>query len=264
MSRHHGVDAIVQQRGLERARSGLALHHRLGLHHLESGALGNFDGNGPAFKGLQLHLHVFGQVGRAGRRPRPADRHLVEGFRLHEHITVAVLVEIIVVVVFDEGLFDTVGGAQAFHGLHPVADAAHFQMGNGRALAGMDILGGQDEIKLAVLLDDIAFAHRAGDNRNHGKPLKQRNLAGSLAGPQRQRGQAVESGTPRAHQKGPENALVGPAKPRRPPAPAAPERADKGAVCGAWFEARASPKWNAAPWRFRPAMRRICMPLRPA
>ena len=28
------------------------------------------------------------------------------------------------------------------------------------------------EIELAVLLDDIAFAHRAGDNRNHGKPLK--------------------------------------------------------------------------------------------
>ena len=52
----------------------------------------------------------------------------------------------------------------------PSRDAAHFQMGDGRALAGMDILRRQDEIELAFLLDDIAFAHRAGDNRNHGKP----------------------------------------------------------------------------------------------
>jgi hypothetical protein len=36
----------------------------------------------------------------------------------------------------------------------------------------MDIFSGEDEIELAVLLDDIAFAHRAGDNRNHGKPHK--------------------------------------------------------------------------------------------
>ena len=111
----------------------------------------------------------------------PADMHLVEGLRLHEHIVVAVLVEIVVIgLVLDEGLFDAVGGAQPLHGLHAVADAAHFQMGDGRALAGMDILGGQDEIELAVLLEDIAFAHGAGDNRNHGKPLENGSMDGSF------------------------------------------------------------------------------------
>jgi hypothetical protein len=47
----------------------------------------------------------------------------------------------------------------------------------------MDILGSDHEIELAVLLQDIAFAHRAGDNRNHGKPLKTANewgLGGGL------------------------------------------------------------------------------------
>jgi hypothetical protein len=50
----------------------------------------------------------------------------------------------------------------------------------------MDVLGGDDEIELAVLLQDIAFAHGAGDNRNHGKPLKNqllgRDLPGAIAG----------------------------------------------------------------------------------
>jgi hypothetical protein len=45
-------------------------------------------------------------------------------------------------------------------------------MGDGRALGGMDIFGGQDKVKLAFLLDNIAFAHRAGDNRNHGNLSK--------------------------------------------------------------------------------------------
>ena len=63
--------------------------------------------------------------------------------------------------------------------LHAVANAAHFQMGDGRALAGMEIFRLQDDIELAVLLDDIAFAHGAGDNRNHWGPL---TWNGSLAG----------------------------------------------------------------------------------
>jgi hypothetical protein len=60
-------------------------------------------------------------------------------------------------------------------------------MGDRRALAGMDILGPDHEIKLAVLFQDIAFAHRAGDNRNHGKPLKNgfgTGFAGAIAGGQ--------------------------------------------------------------------------------
>ncbi len=95
---------------------------------------------------------------------------LVEGLRLHEHVLVAVLVQIVEILVLDEGLLDAVGGAQAFDGLHAVGNAAHFQMGDGGALAGMDVLRREHEIELAVLLEDIAFAHGAGDNRNHGKP----------------------------------------------------------------------------------------------
>ena len=96
---------------------------------------------------------------------------LVESLGLHKNVLFAVLIEILEILMLDEGLLDAVGGAQALDGLHAIGDAAHFQMGDGRALAGMNILGGQHQIELAFLLYDIAFAHRAGDNRNHGKPL---------------------------------------------------------------------------------------------
>ena len=133
------------------------------------GALGNFDRDGVAFEQLQLHVHILGQVGCGIANDVSADMQLVESLRLHEHILFAILVQILEVLVLHEGLFDAVGGAQAFYRLHAIADAAHFQMGDGRALAGMDVLGIDDQIELAVLLQDIAFAHGAGDNRNHGK-----------------------------------------------------------------------------------------------
>jgi hypothetical protein len=34
----------------------------------------------------------------------------------------------------------------------------------------MDVLCGQDDIELAVLLEDVAFAHAAGDDGNHFNP----------------------------------------------------------------------------------------------
>jgi hypothetical protein len=46
----------------------------------------------------------------------------------------------------------------------------------------MDILGADYEIELAVLFQDIAFAHRAGDNRNHGKPLEIQLFRAGFAG----------------------------------------------------------------------------------
>ena len=64
----------------------------------------------------------------------------------------------------DIGALDLFGGAPALRDLHAVGDAAHVELGHRRALAGMDVLGGEDDVELAVLVDDLALAQRTGDD----------------------------------------------------------------------------------------------------
>ena len=64
----------------------------------------------------------------------------------------------------DMGALHLLGRAVALRHLHAVRDAAHVELRHRRALAGMDVLGEKDHIELAVLVDDIAFAKRAGDD----------------------------------------------------------------------------------------------------
>src|ERR1700682_3445910 len=77
---------------------------------------------------------------------------------------VGVLIEIVEVVILDRRLLDLVSGLVALRNLHAVADAAHFDLADRGSLAGMNVLGGQNHIKLAVLLDDVALANRTGDD----------------------------------------------------------------------------------------------------
>ena len=66
--------------------------------------------------------------------------------------------------ILDEGALDLLGGAVALGDLHPVGDAAHVELGDRGALAGVDVLGGENDIELAVEVDDVAFAERRGDD----------------------------------------------------------------------------------------------------
>ena len=85
---------------------------------------------------------------------------------------VTVLVHELVLFVLDEGAFDLVGGLEPQRHLHPVGDAAHVHLRHRRALAGMDVFGGDDDPELAVDLDDIALAQRAGDDFHGTKSLR--------------------------------------------------------------------------------------------
>jgi hypothetical protein len=40
-----------------------------------------------------------------------------------------------------------------------------------RALAGMNVFSAYDDIEFAVLLENVALANTAGDDRNHAMPL---------------------------------------------------------------------------------------------
>ena len=53
----------------------------------------------------------------------------------------------------------------------PSDDAAHVDLGNGRALAGMEVLGGQNDVELAVHVENIALADGRGDDLDHKSSL---------------------------------------------------------------------------------------------
>ena len=66
--------------------------------------------------------------------------------------------------VLDMRALDLVGGFVAHLGLHAVGNPAHIDLGGGCALARMKIFRIEDNVELAVEIDDIAFAERTGDD----------------------------------------------------------------------------------------------------
>src|SRR5262249_51448088 len=78
-----------------------------------------------------------------------------------------VLIEIIIGLLLEVGALHLFGGAVALGDLYPVRYAPHIEMGDGRALARMDVLGLHDDAELAVDVEHVAFAHRACDNLDH-------------------------------------------------------------------------------------------------
>ena len=77
---------------------------------------------------------------------------------------VGIFIQVVEIVILDGRLLDLVGGLVAFRNLHAIADPAHFDLADRSSLAGMDVFGGEDDVKPAVLLDDVALANRTGDD----------------------------------------------------------------------------------------------------
>src|SRR5262249_12896880 len=112
---------------------------------------------------------------------------LIIGLRVHEYEMVAIAIKIGVGALVDEGALEAVGRLVALVYFHSIRDTAHLQLGDRRSLAGMDVLRRQHDIKLAVLLDDVAFADIARDNRNHlqSSNLGWRRIAGEQSAAKR-------------------------------------------------------------------------------
>lgn len=92
---------------------------------------------------------------------------LVEGFGIHEDKMIAFLIQVIVILVLYEGFFELIGGLVTLVDLHTVADAAHFDLSGRGTLARMEILRREDDVELAVEVDDIALTDAAGDDGCH-------------------------------------------------------------------------------------------------
>ncbi len=136
----------------------------LGLHHFEGGARRQLDRDRDALVEADRDLHLRLQIGGLIADDVGRHRDLVVAFHVHEMEAVAVLVDELVLAVLDEGALDLLGGLEAQRDLHAVGDPAHVDLGHRRALAGMDVLGRDDDLELAVDLDDVAFSERAGDD----------------------------------------------------------------------------------------------------
>jgi hypothetical protein len=83
---------------------------------------------------------------------------------VHEMKAVSILIEICEIAFLDGRLLDLIGGLVALGDLYPVADSTHFDLADRGALAGMDVFGADDNVKLAILLDDVPLANRTGDD----------------------------------------------------------------------------------------------------
>ena len=59
--------------------------------------------------------------------------------------TIAVLVKVVEIPIFDEGALDLVGGLVALE-CYPVADPAHLKLTDRGSLAGVDVLGRQHDV----------------------------------------------------------------------------------------------------------------------
>ena len=83
---------------------------------------------------------------------------------------IAILIEVTEVVIFDVRALDLVGGLVTLRGLHAVGNPAHIHLRGRGALAGVKILSGEDDIELAVNVDDIALAERRSDDLHDSDP----------------------------------------------------------------------------------------------
>src|SRR3954451_6552699 len=119
---------------------------RAGLDHFERHPPRQRDRHHIDVVRRQFDRHALLKIGRGVADDVFGHLDLVIGFRVHEVETVTVFIEIGEVALFDRGLLDLVGGLVALGDLYPVRDSAHLDLADRGALAGMDVLGGHDDI----------------------------------------------------------------------------------------------------------------------
>ena len=169
---HHRARAVRQLGGFVGRRGRLALHCRLRFDDLERHARRKLDPDRQLVEDRENDLHAFLQPLRLVANNVGGHRDLVVGLGVHEVVAVTVGVEEVEVLVLDKSALDLLGGLEAVRDLHAVGQAAHVDLGRGRALAWMEALSRENDTELPILsLDDVALANRACNN-SHDLVLK--------------------------------------------------------------------------------------------
>ena len=142
-------------------------YDRVGFDDFERDTRRKLDRDRVAFMQRHEAGHAFLQPLSLITDDIPRDRDLIEGLGVHEIVPHVVFVKIIEVFFIEVGALDLIGRAVALGHLHAIGDAAHFEMGDGRAFAGVDVFRVHDDGKLSVEIEHIAFTDRACDNLDH-------------------------------------------------------------------------------------------------
>src|SRR5438067_564693 len=94
--------------------------------------------------------------------------HLLEIVRVHEHVLIAVLVEIVERLGLDKRALDRIRRLETFRDLDPVGDPPHVDLCRRRAFARMEAFGLEHDVELAVaMFDDVALAQSACNDLDH-------------------------------------------------------------------------------------------------
>ncbi|MNK77522.1 hypothetical protein D3C87_971280 [compost metagenome] len=158
MRRHHGANTVGEDCRLVGRRSRLALDDRFRFRDLKRDVTRQFHSQRIAFVDGKNAGHAFLQIGFLIAHRLSIDHDLVVVLRVHEVEAFAIFIKELEVQVFNESALDLLGGAPALGDLHAVNDAAHVHLRDRRALAGVKVLRGENDVKLAVHVENIALA----------------------------------------------------------------------------------------------------------
>ena len=169
---------LLQHRGLVGGGRGLALHHRIGLDHLEHGGLGQARHQRPVLVALHRDRHAFLQERQAVAEQALPDRDLLEGLLVHEMKLRVLLVEELVLLLVQAHALDRLDRAEALVELGAVDQILELDLLVGGALAGLDVLGPDHAPQPVPVLEHVARANVVGadlhDLNSKGSALRPR------------------------------------------------------------------------------------------
>ena len=158
--RHHDPHAVLEHRRLVRRGRGLALDHRIGLHHREHGGLGQPRHQRPPLVGLHRQGHALLEERQAVGEQILIDRRLLEGLLVHQVELAARPRRGTGTLLLEANALDRLGGAEALVQLGAVDQIPELDLLIGGALARLHVLGSDHHPETIPVLEHVAGADR--------------------------------------------------------------------------------------------------------
>src|SRR5262245_859372 len=164
----HG-DAGLHLGGLEGVGGGGVLDAGLGIDHREHHRRRDFHADGAAVVEVDLDVGVGQEVTGLAFEEVRLQRELLVVLLVHEHVALAVLVEVLHFARIYERALDLVLGAEALVGLGALVDVLHLDLHEGAtAVADVDVVGLEHAPDALVPLEKIAGTDLDCFNLGHG------------------------------------------------------------------------------------------------
>ncbi len=158
MRRNHDAHAVVEDRRLVAVGRRLALHDRLGLDHLAGDLLRDRDRKRLVAVVFDGRRHAVLEEGAAVAQQFGIKLDLLESLAVHEDEAAVILIKELLVLLLKPHLFDLVFGPEAFVQLPAIAQVLELDLGEGAALARLDMVDLDRGPEAPVMLQHVAGA----------------------------------------------------------------------------------------------------------